>query len=75
MKSVMISGWNTGFDKVGLTKLLRYSYGYSLTNAKAVTDAIMDGESVNIEISDDRMEELVSKLEHLGVKNIKVNPT
>jgi hypothetical protein len=67
VKTIILSGWNTGFNKVGLTKLLRYDYGYSLSNAKTVTDSVLDGKAVTIENSDDRVDEFVMKLDRLGV--------
>ena len=73
MKRVVFSGWNVGFKKVGLTKLLRYDYGYSLSRAKAVTDSILDGKSVALEISENPFDEIVSKLTDLGVKDITVD--
>jgi hypothetical protein len=47
---IVLSGWNPGFDKVGLTKLLRARPEYSLSRAKACTDAILGGQSVTIEV-------------------------
>jgi hypothetical protein len=66
-KTIIVSGWHIGFDKVGLTKLFRYDYGYSLSKAKTVTDSVLDGKAVTIENPDDRVEEFVMKLDRLGV--------
>ncbi len=73
MKRVVLSGWNVGFKKVGLTKFLRYDFGYSLSEAKAITDSVLDGKSAALEIPEEYIDELVSKLTDLGVKDITVD--
>jgi len=44
MSIVVIIGWNVGFQKVEFTKMLKSKLGYSLTEAKAVTDAAVDNQ-------------------------------
>jgi hypothetical protein len=67
MKKITLSGWNVGFDKIGLTKLLRTEFGYSLGHAKSVTDAVLEGQPVTLELGDDQIEGMTSKLNRLGV--------
>jgi ribosomal protein L7/L12 len=68
MTRIVLSGWNTGFNKVGLTKLLRNDLGFSLRHAKSVTDAVLEGHSVTIEVEDDRVGEMAVRLGELGAK-------
>jgi hypothetical protein len=65
---IIIYGWNIGFKKVAHTKLLCAEHGYSLSRAKSITDAVADGQSVTIEVADDRIERLAFELNELGAK-------
>jgi hypothetical protein len=65
---IVLCGWNPGFDKVGLTKLLRATPGFTLTSAKAATDTVLGNQSVTIEVSDSQGERIIGKLNSLGVK-------
>jgi hypothetical protein len=67
MKKMTLSGWHVGFDKIGLTKLLRNELGYSLGHAKSVTDAVLEGQPVTLELGDNRIEKMTSMLDKLGV--------
>jgi ribosomal protein L7/L12 len=60
--------WNTGFNKVAHTKLLRAELGYSLLQAKLVTDSVLNRRSVTVEVADDQLERLALELNELGVK-------
>jgi ribosomal protein L7/L12 len=68
MKRLVLCGWNVGFNKVGLTKLLRGTIGYSLSEAKAITDTVLKNQTVGINIPDEQLEAVVSELTDLGVK-------
>ena len=68
MGKIVLHGWNTGFNKVAHTKLLRTELSYSLAQAKSITDALMDGQSVTIEVADDQIERLAIELNELGAK-------
>jgi hypothetical protein len=65
MKRIIVYDWKIGFDKVGFTKFLRAEFGYSLTVAKGFTDRLLEHEPVAIDIEEDRLEGIVSKLEEL----------
>ncbi len=65
---IALSGWNPGFNKVGLTKLLNARPGYPLSRAKAVTDAVLEGRSVTIEVADREAEQFIAQINSLGVK-------
>jgi ribosomal protein L7/L12 len=65
---IIFYGWNIGFNKVAHAKLLRAELGYSLLQAKSVTDSVLDRKSVTIEVADDQIERLALELNELGVK-------
>jgi hypothetical protein len=65
---IVLSGWNPGFNKVGLTKLLHTRPEFSHANAKAVTDAVLDGQSVTIEVSDGEAERFIDQINSFNVK-------
>ncbi len=68
MKKIVISGWEAGFQKIGFTKLFRSELGYSLKSAKETTNAILEGQSIFIEVIDRRYKELVCRLTELGAR-------
>ena len=47
---LVIVGWNVGFQKVEFTKLLRCNFGFSLTEAKSITDKVLDGERAELAV-------------------------
>jgi hypothetical protein len=68
MGKIVLCGWNIGFDKVAHTKLLCAELGYSLLQSKSITDAVVDRQSVTIEVADDQIERLAFELNELGMK-------
>ena len=52
MASVEVSGWRPGFDKVAFTKLLKELGGFSLPDAKSTTDALLDGHTCRLTVTD-----------------------
>jgi ribosomal protein L7/L12 len=71
MSELVLQGWKTGFLKVSLTKLLRDELGYSLSEAKAVTDAILENREIRVPCQDQQVENTVAKLRKIGV-NVSV---
>ena len=71
MSELILQGWKIGFSKVSLTKLLRHELGYSLSEAKAVTDAILENREVRVPCQNQHMESTVRKLRKIGV-NVSV---
>lgn len=47
---VRIVGWRGGLNKIGMTMAIRLRAGISLAEAKAVTDAVLNGETVIVEL-------------------------
>jgi hypothetical protein len=67
MKCITLSGWKVGMKKVSLTKFLQGNAGYSLARAKATTDAILNGESVTIEVPDEQLDAITAEIRDIGV--------
>ncbi len=67
MYSVEISGWHKGFNKVAHTITLQEFCDSGLGDAKAKTDAVLDGHLVVISVeSRAKAEELVIRLHDIG---------
>lgn len=67
MKTKVVSGWNPGFKKVSCTRLLQEKAGYSLSQAKATTDAILKGQRVIIELPEQGHERTIAQLSLAGL--------
>jgi hypothetical protein len=65
MKRIVVDGWKVDFNKVGFTKLLRYELGYRLSVAKGLTDGLLEGQPVILEVDDSKLEQVISELEGL----------
>jgi ribosomal protein L7/L12 len=68
MTTVLVSGWKPGFQKIEFTKLLRAEFGYSLTQAKGMTDAVMGGNGVEFQVPACEAERIAAAMEGLGAK-------
>ena len=68
MGKITVYDWSSGFNKVGHTNLLRAELGYSLSKAKAFTDAVLDRQPVTFDLPDDQMERMAVELSQLGAK-------
>jgi len=68
MKMVIVSGWNPGFNKVKFTEILRNDLGYSLSDAKNATDAVLENRQVELRASDLEVEPVIEKLQAIGAK-------
>jgi hypothetical protein len=70
MRQLVISGWNSGFDKILLTKTLRAEFGYSLSEGKSITDRVLANEEVRIPFDHEhsREKDLVMRLREIGVR-------
>lgn len=68
MRRAVITGWRAGLKKVSLTKLLHDACGYSLSQAKGITDSVLDNQSVTLELPDDQFAQIVVSLKEIGVK-------
>jgi hypothetical protein len=68
MREFILSGWNVGFDKVGLTNLLRHDLGFPLAQAKGITDSVLENQLVTLEVPDSQLSWLSSKLNDIGAR-------
>jgi ribosomal protein L7/L12 len=53
MQKVKIIGWEQGLKKISLTKLLQESAGKDLAEAKAMVDALIEGQPFEISFQQD----------------------
>jgi ribosomal protein L7/L12 len=67
-RTVEVFGWEHGFQKVEFTKLLKSDLGYSLSDAKSATDAVLNNEHIALMVGETDVDELLSKLNELGAK-------
>ncbi len=68
MKTVVVTGWNVGFQKVKFTDMLRRDFGYSLSNAKSATDGILENQRLELEVQDSDCDRVLPNLTELGAK-------
>jgi len=68
MNKIALSGWNPGFNKVRLTNLLHARPEFSLADAKAATDAVLDGKLVTIAVPDGETESFIDQINSLGLR-------
>lgn len=54
MTKIRLTGWQTGMQKISLTKLLQAEAGLPLPDAKRVVDDILERRSVSVDVSCDR---------------------
>ena len=65
---VVILGWSAGFQKIKFTEILRRDFGYSLSIAKAATDAVLENKCVEISAQEADCYRLLPQLTKLGAK-------
>lgn len=69
MPTLKIVGYETGFQKVALTKLLQEALELDQTESRKMTDAIMSGNVISLEMDDaDFVESLAEELIEVGAK-------
>jgi ribosomal protein L7/L12 len=67
MPCVHVTGWRYGMQKVSTTQVLRARLGLGLAEGKGITDAILDGKELWLEVESAAAEELAAALHALGV--------
>lgn len=69
MPKLKIVGYQTGFQKITLTKLLQEALELDLAESRKMTDAIMSGNVIALDIDDaEFVEGLAEELEAVGAK-------
>jgi ribosomal protein L7/L12 len=67
MLRVTVIGWQPGLRKISMTKLYRRELKITLGPAKAMTDAVLNGEIVEFEVETEQQAERVAEeLRNLG---------
>ena len=68
MAKVLITGWQVGLHKISMTKLIQQYTPLGLSDAKAATDRVLDGETVTLTVTgSEEAERLVQSLKEIGV--------
>lgn len=69
MPRVHITGWRRGMQKLSTTQVLRAHLGLGMAEAKGLTDAILGGRELRLEVASAvAAEELAAALRELGVE-------
>jgi ribosomal protein L7/L12 len=71
METVVIFGWSGGFQKVEFTKLLRHELGFSLSEAKSKTDAVLQNQRIELRLHKAEVDQVLVKLNQLGAKFVR----
>ena len=67
MVNVIITGWQAGFKKIGMTQLIRACTGYGLAEGKQCVDDILDEKKVVLEkLTGEQARNFVSEAQELG---------
>jgi ribosomal protein L7/L12 len=64
--TLIIEGWNEGFNKVAFTKMLRHEFGFSLTAAKSMTDQVLERTPLAINVVSADIERISSLAQQMG---------
>ncbi len=70
VQTVILSGWETGFKKVACTKLLQKRLGFTLSEAKAATDSLLEGQAIRVLVGSAEFDRLAFDIRNLGVRSI-----
>ena len=68
MTTILLSGWKVGFEKVKFIRLLQESLNYSLSEAKGMTDRLLDRGTVTLQVPEAEVEGLLLSMNKLGAK-------
>ncbi len=66
MNRVIVSGWNSGFNKIEANKIFRTHLGYDLREAKDAVDAILNGKTLEFELAEGPAARLHAELGGVG---------
>lgn len=64
--TLLIEGWQKGFNKVGFTKMLQEEFDLSLTIAKGMTDQILENKPLAINVAEIDIERVSLRARNLG---------
>lgn len=67
MAVLKIVGWRAGLQKIPMTKLLREKLGINLAHAKGITDDVLKGKRIFINLDErEKAESLADELFEIG---------
>ncbi len=67
MTKVLITGWQVGLQKISMTKIIQRYTALGLSDAKSVTDRVLDGKTIVLTVvRDEEAVELVENLKAVG---------
>ncbi|MBB5346091.1 hypothetical protein [Tunturibacter empetritectus] len=64
--TLIIEGWNKGFNKVAFTKMLQHEFGFSLTVAKNMTDQVLERTPIAINVESADIKRISSLAQQMG---------
>ncbi len=68
MTTLLVSGWKHGFQKVKFTQLIQKEFGYALSRAKGMTDAIVSLNAVEFLVPENEVSRILAAMEGLGAE-------
>ena len=66
MAKITIQGWKYGFQKISFTHLLQSRAGYTLSEAKHLTDDVLAGRTITVSVPEELCSSLASEMEQIG---------
>ncbi len=67
MKTLIITGWRVGLDKIALTKAIRAYTGLGLAEGKSCTDQVLENKIVTLKDLDPEIaERFLNDIQHIG---------
>jgi hypothetical protein len=67
MSNLLLIGWKPSFNKIGMNKLLRQQFSYSLGDAKKIVDTILEHQEIMLTVAPESLNEIASTLADLRV--------
>jgi hypothetical protein len=67
LKTIIITGWKPGFPKVRFASFLKDQAGLGLYSAKALTDALLNGQTIQIEVDCSELERIIMLMDSMRV--------
>ena len=64
--TLIIAGWNEGFNKIAFTKMLQHEFGFSLTAAKNTTDQVLERIPIAISVESADIKRISSLAQQIG---------
>jgi ribosomal protein L7/L12 len=66
MRRIVVTGRNIVFQKVEFTKTLKLELGCSLSEAKGMTDAVVDRKPIQVDLPEEQFDRVSDRFSKLG---------